>query len=197
MMALKVTSNQTVSRPSLAVTIIRAPRQKAHGTQVSCLYHWGWRRSQKWEQVNRAWGWGPSDSCAPSSWIIREEKSFNFELWVVLTAGNIRPVEPLDPGKVAACKVLMTSHRCEFGASLRTWSPEEQAEELYFLNHWLSGRHSLIHTRHPGESLSQVPHARKFLSLSPFPGGSDWQRGHSLQVFTGAFGLTSSFFFLL
>lgn len=150
------------------MTRIRALSQTAHGTQVSCPYHWGWRRGQKWEQVNRAWGWGPSDSCAPSSWIIREERSFNVELWVVLTAGNIWPVEPLHPAKVAACKVLMTSHRREFGASLGTWSPEEQAEELYFLNHWLNGRHSLIHTRHPGEALSECHVLGSFSHCLPF-----------------------------
>lgn len=102
---LKVASNQPVSRPSLAGTIIRAPRQKSPWKSSFLPASLEVGERPEMGTGNRAWGWGSSGS-------------FDSELWVIPTLGNSDRVEPLDLGKVAAGKVPTMSHGCELGAPL-------------------------------------------------------------------------------
>lgn len=45
-----------------------------------------------------------------------EQLQLDPELWLLPAIGNVGRVEPPDPEKVAACKVLRASHGCELGS---------------------------------------------------------------------------------
>lgn len=90
------------------------------------------------EMVTDERGWG-QEAESTGLWLPNNDRGEGL--------GSFRPLAMLgEPRscsrKVAAVHVLMTSRGCESGVFPGAGSPGEETEEFYFLNHWLSGRHT-------------------------------------------------------